>query len=397
MREAIDSLLPLSDVPPAVAEHIRPELGRVAEEMIAEIQLGVPEYARPEDADYLDALRLGVVQALHQFVDRIADPRVTWEPVDKVYRHLGRIEAHEGRSLDALQSALRLGARVAWRRLAEQSEILAIPPRVLARLGEALFLFLDEIATAAAAGYAEASARVAGELDRRRLRLLDLVLAEPAASPEAIADLAHTAQWRTPTTIAAVALDECAGGGRGVPPSLPPDVLVDLNRRKSCLLVPDPEGPGRMRVLERALRGWVAVIGPAEPLAGAARSLRWAREALALAQRGVIAADRLVRCDDHLAELVILRDEDLVARLARTRLAPLAALRPAQRDRLAETMLAWLQTAGGAPRVARRLHVHPQTVRYRLRELERLFGDAMSDPELRFELELALRARHLLA
>lgn len=85
-----------------------------------------------------------------------------------------------------------------------------------------------------------------------------------------------------------------------------------------------------------------------------------------------------------------------MARLAEERLAPLAALRPAQRDRLAETLLAWLQHAGRATRVARRLHVHPQTVRYRLRELDRLFGPQMHDPDQRFELEIALRARTLL-
>jgi hypothetical protein len=40
--------------------------------------------------------------------------------------------------------------------------------------------------------------------------------------------------------------------------------------------------------------------------------------------------------------------------------------------------------------------VHPQTVRYRLRQLEDLFGDQLLDPDLRFELEIVLRARHLL-
>jgi DNA-binding PucR family transcriptional regulator len=46
--------------------------------------------------------------------------------------------------------------------------------------------------------------------------------------------------------------------------------------------------------------------------------------------------------------------------------------------------------------VARRLGVHPQTVRYRLRQLEELFGDALNAPDARFELELALRGRALL-
>jgi DNA-binding PucR family transcriptional regulator len=46
--------------------------------------------------------------------------------------------------------------------------------------------------------------------------------------------------------------------------------------------------------------------------------------------------------------------------------------------------------------VARRLGVHPQTVRYRLRRLEELFGDALTETESRYELELALRGRTLL-
>jgi DNA-binding PucR family transcriptional regulator len=47
------------------------------------------------------------------------------------------------------------------------------------------------------------------------------------------------------------------------------------------------------------------------------------------------------------------------------------------------------------PDVAVRLHIHPQTVRYRLRQLEKLFGDALHDPETRLDLILALRAESL--
>ena len=36
--------------------------------------------------------------------------------------------------------------------------------------------------------------------------------------------------------------------------------------------------------------------------------------------------------------------------------------------------------------------MHPQTVRYRVKQLRELFGDALEDPEARFELGLALRA-----
>ena len=42
--------------------------------------------------------------------------------------------------------------------------------------------------------------------------------------------------------------------------------------------------------------------------------------------------------------------------------------------------------------MAGELDVHPQTVRYRLKQLRELFGERLEDPEARFELSLALRA-----
>ena len=56
-------------------------------------------------------------------------------------------------------------------------------------------------------------------------------------------------------------------------------------------------------------------------------------------------------------------------------------------------MLEWLRAEGHRPTVARELGVHPQTVRYRTVQLRELLGDQLDDPDARFELELALRAR----
>lgn len=175
-------------------------------------------------------------------------------------------------------------------------------------------------------------------------------------------------------------------------PPLPPDVLAGPGRPQPCLLVPDPAGPGQAQMLRHALRGHRAAIGPAVPLGSAATSLRWAGEALELSRRGVLPGG-LLSCADHMATLVVFKDEELVSALAEVRLAPLAHLRPTQQDRLAETLLAWLRHGRGAGEVAANLHVHPQTVRYRLRQLEELYGDQLTDPDIRFELEIALRAR----
>ena len=105
----------------------------------------------------------------------------------------------------------------------------------------------------------------------------------------------------------------------------------------------------------------------------------------------------IVWCREHLDTMVLLRDEPLLTQLARLRLAPLERVRATHRPALADTLLTWLQLDRNANRVARELHVHPQTVRYRLRRLAELFGDRLDDPQGRAELELALRARALLA
>ena len=77
--------------------------------------------------------------------------------------------------------------------------------------------------------------------------------------------------------------------------------------------------------------------------------------------------------------------------MADARLAPLRALPAGERDRLTETLAAWLDHQRHTPRIAEALHVHPQTVRYRVAKLRELLGDAMDDPDGRFELQLALR------
>jgi hypothetical protein len=339
-----------------------------------------------------------VTHAVGEFMKRIADPAAPHERAVHVFRNIGRNEAAEGRSLEPLQAALRLGARVAWRRLGQKAASGGMDSRALAPLGEAIFLFLDELAGACSEGYREATAAMVGEMERRRRRLLDLIVVEPPASHGAIADLARASRWALPRQVAALALEHRSPDHLRTLPALPPDVLIDLTRQDPCALVPDPDGPGRAQVIERGLRGWTGALGPTMPLASAASSLRWARQALALAKRGMAAAPAgIIRCAGELSTLVIFADEELVRTLAESRLDPLRRLRPVQAETLSETLLCWLQCGGNAREVARRLHVHPQTARYRVRQLSVLFGDALHEPDRRFELEIALRAQRALA
>jgi hypothetical protein len=378
----------------------------LASEITAAILREVEEYAEPGDEAAARAVRRVAHDAVAGFAARVTAPASPPQAsAALMFRDLGRLLATESRSLDALNAALRVGARVTWQRLQDEARQGNGNAEAYARVGETVYWYMDELAASCAAGFAEAKAELAGEMSQLRRHLLDMLVSGPASSGPppgpAIAGLAEAAGWPLPRRVAAVALAGQAASSRG---PLPPDVLADLTRRDRCLLIPDPDGPGRRRQLAATLRSWLgpanglmAAVGPAVPLAAASGSLRWACQGLALAKRGLVSgADGIVWCEDHLPTLVLLADADLAATLSREALAPLRRLRPEQADRLAQTMLAWLDSAHDVNAAARRLHVHPQTIRYRLRQVSELFGDALADPDGRFRLLLALRARRFL-
>ncbi|MDT7839834.1 PucR family transcriptional regulator [Streptomyces justiciae] len=381
-------------VPAELAELLRAQLAAVADEVEAEVRRQVPEYALPPDGPYGRNLRAGVVQALTLFVDHIADPRDDGESIAATYYALGRGVAQEGRSLDVLQSALRVGGMHAWRCMGRTAETLGLDSTVVAALGELAFQTVHEVAEAAAAGYAEGQLRSTDELERRRRRLLDLLLGESPPATEAVRKLAHGARWTVPRQVAVVALAGGPDRGEEDRPLASSGALVDMESRPPRMLVPDPDGSGRWagRSFTLALRGRPAAIGPTVPLAEAAQSLRWATRALGLMGRGVLPRQDVVRCADHLSTLLLYADEPLLGRLQARALAPLDTVSAGQRARLTETLLVWLLNGSNVPDVAARLHIHPQTVRYRLRQLEKLFGDALHDPDARLEMILALRA-----
>jgi len=382
-------------IPPETAEVLRPVLSGLADETIAAIAVEVPDYARAMEGDFGKAVRRGVQIAFQRFLDLVVDPEADVRSARAAYVALGRGEYHAGRSLDALLSAYRVGARLAWRRFVETGREAGLAPEVLYDLGEAIFAYIDEISAESADGYAQEQSAAAGEAQRRRHRLVRALAEDPPASEEAIRTVAAAAGWPLPRTLAALVVGEPRED------EVPGDELdaeaAALARRvgagavgavvdgRACVFVPDPAAPRRRHGLEAALDGRRAALGPAVPWPRAGASLRRAASALALP------CDGLVIADEHLATLLLAADPVLGAELAAARLAPLEELADSQRDRLEATLRAWLDRPGQVQAVAAALGVHPQTVRYRMGRLRELFGERLEDPDARFELALALR------
>ncbi|MEX2195271.1 MAG: helix-turn-helix domain-containing protein [Thermoleophilaceae bacterium] len=384
---------PWEALPPDVAAVMRPELPALADEIVAAVSAGVPDYARPMEGSFGRGLRIGVEEALRQFLALAERPGSERGPGRDVYVNLGRGEMRAGRSLDALQAAYRLGARVAWRRLRLAGERAGLAPDTMYALAEAIFAYIDELSAESIEGYAREQAAAAGEQQRRRRRLAALLVQDPPADRAAVEALAAEVAWPLPESLAGVAVegsdaDRLAARGAADWLAAPAAGLV-------CLLVPDPEAPGRRAELLAVAGDAPLAIGPAVAWHEAALSFGRAQSALRLAVEGVIDTGRPVVADDHAVELLLHADRRLARDLAARALAPLADLTPASRERMSATLMAWLAHQGRTEAVARALHVHPQTVRYRMGRLRDLLGEALKRPDSRFELELALRAGRL--
>lgn len=396
-------------LPAELAEPLRARLPSLAEAVTREIRRTVPEFVRPERSSFGLDIRLGVERALAEFADRLAEGAAATgldraDPMPAI-RIVGSANMRHAAALDAVQAALRLGARMVWQCLAQIGTEEGIPAQRMYRVAEAVFVYGEELADQARAAHTVARARTDREVLRRRRRLLEQLVSVPGPSRANVSELARAARWPLPATVRVVVLRRIGNDASAAPAgslvSTGTDALVSADADEPFLIIPDA-GPRVLHALERELTGWRAAVGPTVALENAGRSLRWARRLLDLADRGAagdpaLAADSaLLRCADHLPALILCADETLLRVLISKRLAPLDPVSPQRRDRLAETLLSWLQCRGSAPEVARRLGVHPQTVRYRLRHLEELFGDALTETESRYELELALRGRTLL-
>jgi PucR-like helix-turn-helix protein len=421
---------PWHALPASVADVIEPELDAITEEIMATIAREVPEYARPFEGSFGRGVRTGVTEALRQFLALIRSPSGARGPGREVYIALGRGELRQGRTLDSLQSAYRVGARVAWRRVAEAAREADLDPETISLLAESIFAYIEEISADSVEGYAEARSRVEDERRRGRRELVALLLREPPAEEADVRAAASGAGWRPPRTAAALAVPEEAVDR--LVARMPADTLGARIDGVGCAVVPDPDGPGRAAEIERAVqagrsgqaaragrgpeartgrgpsapggtaaggreargRPAIASLGPAGPLRDLPASWSLARATLRAIEAGAVETDgRPVRADEALGDLLLFENRGLVERIAARCLAPLRELTPKARARMEETALAYLRERGNAAAMARALDVHPQTARYRLARLRELLGEELDDPDARFELELALRGR----
>ena len=93
------------------------------------------------------------------------------------------------------------------------------------------------------------------------------------------------------------------------------------------------------------------------------------------------------------AHTTVLLDEIIAHVAGRQRLVDPRVRELRERDPiLADTLAAYLYGFGDIAAVAQQLHVHPNTVRYSIRRIEKLLATSLADTDDRLVLALGLRA-----
>jgi hypothetical protein len=354
-----------------------------------------------QQPDYAEFLAEGfeeILGAAEGFVARLvalaeqnpstAAPQLASGVEQALFEEIGRIHYQQQREVTPLLAAYRTGAAVAWRHMADAALELGIPAEALAGLAAVVFAAVDQLSSASWRGYVQAQTSAGHARERLRDELAELLLSD-RSDMAAVRAAAVRAEWPLPRQAAVILIKPDNEVGRILLDRLD-DSYLRLRRAETLVaIVPDPEGPGRRKRLATALRGAGAVVSATVPLERLPASVGLAEHAARLQQTGVLPDDPLF-VDEHLDTMVVHRDDRLLAALRQQYLAPLAALPESTRDRLVETLRSWLMHMGNRKAVADELHVHPQTVRYRLTQLREVFGAALEDPAARAALLLAL-------
>jgi hypothetical protein len=178
--------------------------------------------------------------------------------------------------------------------------------------------------------------------------------------------------------------------------------LTDLGGTVLAVVSADGDAPGSrawmLGLLDEAAgdepRLVLATSGEAQQLDALPRARSEATELLALRAAGFLTG-AVLRWEEHWADVVVRRAVSAVPAGELVVGGPLPTLLRHDEEHgtaYAETLATWLAEQGEPRRVAAALHVHPNTLRYRLKRMATLVELDLGSPTVRFALQLQLAA-----
>lgn len=382
---------------PAVVDLSRgllPEIPELGEELAERIREEVPFYVEDDRVPMPELVRSCQLN-LDYILGTLAGVP---EPVTEPPRATGAARATQGVPYAAVLHAFRIGGRFVWELMVERADE-AVRDRLLPAAAD-IWTVSDQLAAQVTDGYRQAFADLARRDEQRRSALLGTLLDDVPADDllgEAASLLGLPAQGAFVVAVA-----------QGVAPGRAPlpDVEERLARRDVVSvwrleadhqegLVSLRPGYGVDRLVEelRSLTESRVGLSPVfERLDAAQTARREARVACVAATPG---GHDVVRHEEHPTAMLLAAAPEAAYSFATTVLGDLLDLGAEDRDPLVQTARTWLAEGGSTSAAAEVLHLHRNTVRYRLRRIEQLTGRDLGHPVDATELHLALEAARI--
>lgn len=343
----------------ALAARVLDDLEPLLDRLEAAYRDEIPEYADLTGAEMRREVLPVSTRLVTVFLDCATSDRAMTSREQAAFEQSGRERLAMGMPLDSVMHAFRIAGRESW-----SSVCAALRPgeeRLLADLAGRWMDVVDRTSTVLARAYLAASHDRLRDLDARRRELVEALLTADDPAEVAAVSLRFSTVLAPAYVPVLVAGAGTASGIDALLAAATPGTLGGHRGERVLLLVPQRlDAPLRR---PRALVAWgrPAACGPqlrsevtnVEQLLGTA-----------LAQGRT---EGSFGPDDLLVEQLLLGNERVADALRRRVLEVLRA----RDDVLVETLGTYLET-GSVPETARREHVHPNTVSYRLGRVREL-------------------------
>jgi DNA-binding PucR family transcriptional regulator len=376
----------LETVPDATLRRLKQYSGRLATQAVHAMEERLPFFAELE-ASQRASVQLVVQTAVVNFVEWMRDPQSDVSYTAQAFE----VVPQDLRRRIALRQSVEM-VRTTMEYFEEVVPQLARSEEQLTAMTAGILRYSRDLAFAAATAYAD-QAEARGAWDTRmEANLVDAVV-RGDTGPE-LQSQAAALNWEatSPATVV-VGLPQ---PGRI---DLASEDVHDVASRNGRAALSDVHGTwlvaivsGVLTPTDRFLNELLGVfadgpvvVGPMAPTLGAAH--RSATEAIAGmdAVAGWSGAPRPVSSRELFPERALLGDATAIAALATEVMRPLADAGPA----LSETLDAYLDSGGAIEACARKLFVHPNTVRYRLKRIADFTGRDPTLPRDAYVLRIA--------
>jgi DNA-binding PucR family transcriptional regulator len=382
----------LDSVPESLLRRLKQYSGRFSTEAVTVMQDRLPFFAELE-ASQRASLALVVQTAVANFVEWMTDPHSN---VNYTARAFELMPQDLTRRIALRHSVDML--RVTMEFFEEVGPLLARSDEQLTALTVGILKYSRDLAFSAATAYADAAEARGAWDSRMEASVVDAVV-RGDTGPELVSRAAAL-NWDT-TAPATVVVGTPAPGRESQASQNVRDIAINHGRAA----LTDVHGTylvaivsGQLTPTEKvfgdlldAFSDGPVVIGPTAPMLTAA--YHSASEAISgmNAVAGWRGAPRPVLARELLPERALMGDASAIAALHTDVMRPLADAGPT----LTETLDAYLDCGGAIEACARKLFVHPNTVRYRLRRIADFTGRDPTQPRDAYVLRVAATVGHL--